>query len=310
MKYFYDSPLFCFTFHVIRLYNKVILLLEVVMKKVLSFILINVFLILLFSGCNKAVKVPNVTPPANNSPPPVSTPTSPIEPVSDAFTVETRTENRIISSDDGKKLITIDLSFPSLAGDSESVMNFNAFYDNVTEKYLAHAEYDLKPQALEQLKMNAEQGLEFNQYSLNSDYAVTLNTKKYLSVSREFNYFTGGAHPGIELNAETFQMSNGGLMNLSDVFTAPGDTYLGVIYNEVIAQIEAPNAAMDKSNFFEDYKELVKTKYDPVDFYLSPDGVTVFYQLYSIAPYAAGVQHYTIPYDKFDGMLKIDVAKK
>ncbi|MCX7615350.1 MAG: DUF3298 and DUF4163 domain-containing protein [Clostridiales bacterium] len=275
------------------------------MKKFLSFLILIAVIASLFTGCKKPVKEPDVTPPDKTE-----TQTPPATPSDDKQKVDTRTENRIVSSDDGKKLISIDLSLPSLPADSEATLNVNAYYDNVVEKYLAHAEYDLKPAALEQLKMNAEQGLVFHEYTLDSDYAVTLNTKEYLSISRELDYDTGGANPGVTLNAETFQMSNGGLMNLSDVFSVPKDTYLNMIFKEVISQIEAPGSKTDRSNYFENYKGLVKSSFDPADFYLSPEGITVFYQLYSIAPYAAGVQYFTIPYDKFDGMLKIDMAGK
>ncbi|MDP4109458.1 MAG: DUF3298 domain-containing protein [Bacillota bacterium] len=220
--------------------------------------------------------------------------------------IDSTTESRIISSDEGEKLISIDLSLPKLGDNNVAGTNVNSYYDNVLQKYLDYAEYDLKPAALEQIKISAEQGSVFNEYSLNSDYAVTLNTPEYLSVSREFDYYTGGAHPGMDLKAETFDMSNGGLMNLSDIFSVSSDVYLPIIYDEVITQIESPNAKPGKADLFENYKELVKSSFDPADFYLTPDGITVFYQLYSIAPYAAGAQYYTIPYDKFEGKLKIN----
>ncbi len=277
------------------------------MKKFLSLLLINAVFIFLFAAC--VDRTPQNEPDTTSSPP-SSTEVQPSEPASsDAYPVETRTQNSIISSDDGKRLITINLSLPSLSGGSEAVSNINAYYDNALDKLVSYAEYDLKPAAIEQLKINADQGLDFNEYSLSGDYAVTLNTKDYLSVSRELDYYTGGAHPGVTLNAETFDMSNGGLMNLSDVFSVSKETYMDIIYGEVIAQIEASDAKMDKSNFFEDYRERVKSQYDPADFYLSPDGITVFYQLYSIGPYVTGVQYYLIPYDKFDGMMKIKISE-
>ncbi len=55
----------------------------------------------------------------------------------------------------------------------------------------------------------------------------------------------------------------------------------------VIDQIEAQNAA-GTGAYFDNYRELVPQTFNPAQFYLTPEGLTVYFQQYDIAPYASG----------------------
>jgi hypothetical protein len=70
------------------------------MKRFISIFSALALLILLFSGCKTAVRTMESAAPHSG-----------------AFAVQPRIENRIISSDDGAKLITVSLSLPSLPGE-------------------------------------------------------------------------------------------------------------------------------------------------------------------------------------------------
>jgi hypothetical protein len=48
--------------------------------------------------------------------------------------------------------------------------------------------------------------------------------------------------------------------------------------------------------YFENYAELVNENFKPSHFYLSKDGVVIYFQQYDIAPYATGMPSFTIPY--------------
>ena len=50
------------------------------------------------------------------------------------------------------------------------------------------------------------------------------------------------------------------------------------------------------SLFDPDWPRLLRRSFDPERFYLTPEGIAVFFPLYAIAPYAEGIPVFLIPY--------------
>jgi hypothetical protein len=48
--------------------------------------------------------------------------------------------------------------------------------------------------------------------------------------------------------------------------------------------------------YFDNYEQLVSTNFKANNFYLSREGLVIYYQQYDIAPYAAGIPTFVIPY--------------
>ena len=48
--------------------------------------------------------------------------------------------------------------------------------------------------------------------------------------------------------------------------------------------------------YFEDYKNLVEENLNMDNFYLSKEGLVIYFGLYEIAPYVSGIRTFTIPY--------------
>jgi hypothetical protein len=62
-------------------------------------------------------------------------------------------------------------------------------------------------------------------------------------------------------------------------------------------RIIAGRANTGKSSYiYDDYKPLIIKNFDKSSFYLSPEGITIYYQQYDIAPYSSGIAEFTIPY--------------
>ena len=50
--------------------------------------------------------------------------------------------------------------------------------------------------------------------------------------------------------------------------------------------------------YFDDYQDLIKKNFNPQSFYLTPNGLVIYYQQYEVGPYAAGIIEFTIPYEQ------------
>ena len=50
------------------------------------------------------------------------------------------------------------------------------------------------------------------------------------------------------------------------------------------------------ASYFENYKELINKTFNPNSFYCTPEGISVYYQQYDIAPYSSGIREFLMPY--------------
>jgi hypothetical protein len=56
-------------------------------------------------------------------------------------------------------------------------------------------------------------------------------------------------------------------------------------------------AEENHENYFENYRELIIKYYNPQNYYLTPTALAIYFQQYEIAPYAAGIIVFEIPYN-------------
>ena len=77
-----------------------------------------------------------------------------------------------------------------------------------------------------------------------------------------------------------------------------------MIFSDISSQIEQ----IGTDGYYDDYAELLESSLDLDDFLITGSGITFIYQIYSIAPYAAGEQRFTVPFEAFGNMLKPEIA--
>lgn len=119
--------------------------------------------------------------------------------------------------------------------------------------------------------------------------AIVYNDNGILSVYLGFQYYIqGAAHPFNITITRTYQASNGQFLELSQLFTS-GALYLDTIsaycVNDLTQRglLETPGGASPKESNYERWN-------------ISPDGLLITFDEYSIGPYAMGIQTVTVPY--------------
>ena len=137
-------------------------------------------------------------------------------------------------------------------------------------------------------------------YVIKSSFEVPYNNNDLLSLVISNYEFLGGAHGMSTLIPYNYDIKTGGRLILKDLFV-DGFDYKTVCDEFIRGEIEKnKDLYFDHGNYFKGVKE-------NQDFYISKDGVTIFFQLYDIAPYAAGLRYFEVPMDRFVGKLKYDV---
>lgn len=217
--------------------------------------------------------------------------------------------NSAAYAEDGSMLFSIDCYYPVIentqndefitAVNNDALEAVNAFTYRLNTEF-----YDTAKDEYESLKANSdENGREFSPYAFEFDYDIDLNIENYLSVTAILYYNFNGAHPTTSMTSVTYDMKEKKELALTDIW----DMDETAATNEVIF---AFNEDIDKNPdmYFADAKETVEKIAKNVKFYLNEEGVNLYFQLYDIAPYAAGYPHIVVPFEGNEQMYKIKLA--
>lgn len=125
-------------------------------------------------------------------------------------------------------------------------------------------------------------------------YEIMVNQKGILSVLFSmYTYVNRAAHGFTAYSSLTVNTETGEVYNFEDLFN-PKFNYIPVI-NELAQQY-----IRDKDiQFIEEYKGVTANQ----QFYLTPDSLVLYYQVYEYTPYSYGLFRIEIPYTKIANML-------
>lgn len=122
-------------------------------------------------------------------------------------------------------------------------------------------------------------------------YQISLNQKGLLSIRLENYAFTPPAAHGYTLvRSLTFDLNTGVIYGFSDLFK-PDSNYKEVLNQIIEKQIKEREIPLIGE--FEGVKE-------NQEYYLTPDSLVIYYQLYELAPYAYGIVEFPIPYSEIE----------
>lgn len=134
-----------------------------------------------------------------------------------------------------------------------------------------------------------------------SSYEVLVNDDRYLSVRQEtYHYPAGAAHGMTTLNAVTFAMPDGKPLSMAMMLDDGQTEAINAhIYESIINQAYEGN--LDGNDYWGEVLAAKKNSFinrnacDGCIAYLGKDGVTIAFQLYSVAPYSQGIVEVVLP---------------
>ncbi len=144
--------------------------------------------------------------------------------------------------------------------------------------------------ALENYEYSVENGYPIRAYEAVENFEVTYNDNCTLSLYIDRYVYTGGANGNVTRYSDTWSLKTGRREDL-DKYIKDEDYAI----EKIIAQI-TEQMAQDENMYFENYRENAEEEFDDDNFYLKPQGVVIFYQMYSIAPRVTGIPEFLIPY--------------
>lgn len=168
----------------------------------------------------------------------------------------------------------------------------NEYYSEKAEKKEQYSRLALYPQAVDVARYIKENDPPFNAYEFSVNYTIALNKGCMVSLFMdEYNYM-GGAHGLTVRTSDTWDFSKGRRITLKELYGAD-PSYKGRIIEDINNQISGL-LKLKPQTFFEDYEKLVQNTFHPESFFLTPEGIVIYFQQYDIAPYAAGFPEFPV----------------
>jgi len=206
------------------------------------------------------------------------------KPVSSSFGIEG------LSTEESGDHLEVDLSIPMLSGfDSAEAIN-----GEIAES-VAKARGEIEQAAAELAKDRSQM-----KAGLHSNYLYSKNGE-IASLWIMFDNYTGGAHGLYWIEPYTFNTATSERYNFSDLFQE-GKASAAVITGEILDKI-----SKNSDLYFESAEETVKNYEDEFPFYINGNQITVFFPLYDIAPYAAGIQYFDFNAETLKNLLKSEI---
>lgn len=189
------------------------------------------------------------------------------------------------TADGSKTLYTISAAYPVLANPDGStiVAAINTEMKKAAEDYIAYAEKTVAD-------MDIDPNVVPTPYEFTLRYEVTYDQDGLLSFCTKAMEYTGGAHPNTIMTGKTFDTTLGKELALTDVLKGTKEEVNKQIIDGFTALIDK-NAEL----YLSDAKENLAKEVDNAGFYLTKDGVVVYFQLYTLQAYAAGFSTCTLP---------------
>ena len=138
-----------------------------------------------------------------------------------------------------------------------------------------------------------------NKFVANVDFDVKKNSDNILSILIKYYKYAGGAHGYYENVAYNIDIRNGNFLTIDNLFKE-GSDYKNIINEEIRNQIEELIKLDEQNKGVYEFKSIE----DKQKFYIQDDNIVVYFDLYDIVPYAAGIPEFIINVNKIDHILK------
>ena len=175
---------------------------------------------------------------------------------------------------------------------------------DLMEKQIVMNEKLIEDDAKHLYEANKEDGFVYPPDIHTVQFDVKRKDSKYMSLYLSYYAYTGGAHGTHYDLAYNFDMASGQRMALKDMFKEDVD-YVSLLNGEVQGQIDKIQKDFVEKNGegwvpYMGFETIAEDQH----FYLTKDSLVIFFGLYEIAPYAAGIPTFEIPFTNIEASLK------
>lgn len=183
--------------------------------------------------------------------------------------------------------IKVELMIPVVSGIKDQAVQEKINRD-FEDKIIAFKD-EIESSAKEYFEIANQENLEFHPYFAHVTYELPYNKDGIFSLNTTYSSYTGGAHGIAVRTSLNLDAESGKTLELKDFFK-PDEDYQQRILETIRKQVEE-----NKDYYFEDALDNLQFLSENQQFYLKQDKLVIYFGLYEIAPYAAGMPEFEIP---------------
>jgi len=189
-----------------------------------------------------------------------------------------------------QEALKVDMVFPLVQGLKDKQVEEKI--NQIIQEEIINFKNQLQTESEEYLKSAKSEEWEIRKYIATTYYIVHYQKDDLLSLSVFYYSYTLGAHGYTLQRAYNFNLVNGEVILLGDIFKENKD-YIDIINQEIKRQIN-----LNPQEYFSEWSVFQSISQEQ-PFYFIEDGIVVYFGLYEIAPYASGIRYFKIPYFLF-----------
>lgn len=211
--------------------------------------------------------------------------------------VDILSRKNLHQDDDGSLLLQEDLDLVQVTlPDSDATNAVNGVMEQLYQDRSAAAAALLE-QAKADKAAAAEYGGSFSGYAMTDQTETARLDETVLSLVLTATDATGGVHGNASARTVNFELSTGRQLTLSDL-TADRAALTARLTEAVAAEIAA-----DPDSYFPGAADQLDGLVTDDNWCFTDEGLTVLFDPYVLAPFAAGVLRFTVPYDQLSDLL-------
>jgi hypothetical protein len=205
----------------------------------------------------------------------------------------------------------VDVAYPQLTGSVDpNYEKFNQTVRSLANRKVSEFKKEMTPTAADELNPDENPVVDESSGSdITVGYEVALAKDDLIGI--EFtvsSYSAGAAHPNSYTEVVNFDLKNGKLLKLADLFT-PGAKYLQTLSTYCIQALKKQAKEQGEDALLDD--DWIKrgagaelTNYD--NWTITKKGLAITFDPYQVAAYAAGPQSVVVPYSSLKDIIKPD----
>jgi hypothetical protein len=212
-----------------------------------------------------------------------------------------KTSDRSFMAKDGTVVLTASCTLPHVVNASANPAGvpINAYMDQLAADAL-EANQTMASDAVSAYENNPA---DFFQWTDDIGGEIVWQTSRYASVVIDQTDYLGGAHPNTLRSSVTFDLDTGDGVPLAEFFTISESQMIDLLVDLVFEQA---SSLVDESGvlLYDCDEATIRAAFRTEQYYLSEIGLTLYFQPYDIAPYAAGLPEFVIPYDQLSDVTR------
>ncbi|MHB1153167.1 MAG: DUF3298 and DUF4163 domain-containing protein [Eubacteriales bacterium] len=203
-------------------------------------------------------------------------------------------------------MVNVNIDYPSLtSGYDGKAVRFNMHYRHKAQRNKHYASGKFYQMAVKQYNEAESQDFPFHNFDFVQTFETVYCKNQLISLFYDIYDYTGGAHGFTVRHGDTWDMKKGTIISLESLFDRDYDYMANILL--YITEEAKHRQITETTNYFDDLDENIIKYFNQNNYYLTDEGLAVFYPLYTIAPYSEGIQVFVIPYSIFGDKLRYNL---